>query len=46
MVIYASNPSTWEAEIGRFEFEANLVYKSECQDRFSKATKRNPASVN
>ena len=24
---HAFNPSTWEAEAGRFEFKASLVYK-------------------
>jgi hypothetical protein len=28
VVVHAFNPSTWEAEAGRFlEFEASLVYK-------------------
>jgi hypothetical protein len=27
VVAHAFNPSTWEAEAGRFEFKASLVYK-------------------
>jgi hypothetical protein len=27
MVTHAFDPSTWEAEAGRFEFKASLVYK-------------------
>jgi hypothetical protein len=27
MVVYMFNPSIQEAEAGRYEFEANLVYK-------------------
>ena len=43
MVVHVFNPSTWEAEAGRFfEFEASLVYK--VSSRTAIATQRNPVS--
>jgi hypothetical protein len=39
-VLHAFNPSTWEAEAGRSEFEANLVYR--VNYRTARATQRNP----
>jgi hypothetical protein len=45
MVAHAFNPSTWEAEAGRFsEFEASLVYR--VSSRTARATQRNPVSKN
>jgi hypothetical protein len=38
----AFNPSTWEAEAGRSEFETNLVYK--VSFRPARATQRDPVS--
>jgi hypothetical protein len=41
MMVHAFNPSTWEAEAGRFlEFEASLVYR--VSFRTARATQRNP----
>jgi hypothetical protein len=43
VVAHAFNPSTWEAEAGRFlEFEASLVYK--VSSRTAGAIQRNPVS--
>jgi hypothetical protein len=43
VVANAFNPSTWEAEAGRFlEFEGSLVYK--VSSRTARATQRNPVS--
>jgi hypothetical protein len=40
---HAFNPSTWEAESGRFlEFEASMVYK--VSSRTARAIQRNPVS--
>jgi hypothetical protein len=45
VVAHTFNPSTWEAEAGRFqEFEASLVYK--VSSRKARATQRNPVSKN
>jgi hypothetical protein len=47
VVAHAFNPSTWEAEAGRFrisEFEASLVYR--VSSRTARATQRNPVSEN
>jgi hypothetical protein len=45
MVAHAFNPSTWEAEAGRFlSSEASLVYK--VSSRTARATQRNPVSKN
>ena len=42
-VSLAFNPSTWEAEVGKFsEFEANLVCR--VSSRRARATQRNPVS--
>jgi hypothetical protein len=42
-VTHAFNPSTWEAEAGRFfEFEASLVYR--VSSRTARAIQRNPVS--
>jgi hypothetical protein len=42
-VAHTFNPSTWEAEAGRFlEFEASLVYR--VSFRTARATQRNPVS--
>jgi hypothetical protein len=38
VVVYAFNPSTWEAEIS--EFEASLVYR--VSSRTARTTQRNP----
>ena len=42
MVVHTFNPSTWEAETGRFlsEFKASLVYK--VSSRTARAIQRNP----
>jgi hypothetical protein len=40
VVAHIFNPSTWEAEAGRFEFEASLIYR--VSFRTSRATQRNP----
>jgi hypothetical protein len=40
VVAHAINPGTWEAEAGRSEFEASLVYKVSA--RTARATQRNP----
>jgi hypothetical protein len=42
VVAHAFNPSTREAEAGRSEFEASLVYK--VSSRTARAVQRNPAS--
>jgi hypothetical protein len=43
MVAHAFNPSTWEAEAGRFlSFEASLAYK--VSSRTARAIQRNPVS--
>ena len=40
-MVWAFNPSIWEAEAGRFfEFEASLVYR--VSSRTARATQRNP----
>jgi hypothetical protein len=44
MVAHAFNPSTREAEAGRFLFKASLVYR--VSSRISRATQRNPVSEN
>jgi hypothetical protein len=45
VVAHAFNPSTWEAEAGRFfEFEASLVDK--VSSRTARAIQRNPVSKN
>jgi hypothetical protein len=45
VVAYAFNPSTWEAEAGRFlSFEASLVYR--VSSRTARAAQRNPVSEN
>ena len=45
MVVYAFNPSTWEAEAGGSQFEASLVYI--VSFRTTRAvTKRNPVLKN
>jgi hypothetical protein len=46
MVTNAFNPSTWEAERGRWisEFEASLIYK--VSSRTARATQRNPVLKN
>jgi hypothetical protein len=45
VVAHAFNPSTWEAEAGRFsEFKASLVYR--VSSRTARATQRNPVSKN
>jgi hypothetical protein len=41
VVLYTFNPSTQEAEAGRSEFEARLVYRVNYIYRTAKATKRN-----
>ena len=38
----AFNPSTWEAEASRSEFEASLVYR--VSSRITRATQRDPGS--
>jgi hypothetical protein len=40
VVAHTFNPSTQEAEAGRFEFEASLVYK--VSSRTARAIQRNP----
>ncbi|EGW05469.1 hypothetical protein I79_010035 [Cricetulus griseus] len=35
-----------QRQVDLWEFKANLVYRSECQDRLSKTTQRNPVSKN
>jgi hypothetical protein len=42
VVVCTFNPSTWEAEAGRFEFEASLVYR--VSSRTARAIQRNPVS--
>ena len=43
MVVHVFNPSTREAEAGRFsEFEASLVYR--VSSRTARTTQRNPVS--
>jgi hypothetical protein len=42
VVAHAFNLSTQEAEAGRFEFEASLVYR--VSSRTARATQRNPVS--
>jgi hypothetical protein len=43
VVVYAFNPSTWEAEAGGFlEFETSLVYR--VSSRTTRTTQRNPVS--
>jgi hypothetical protein len=49
VVVHAFNPSTWEAEAGRFlssrpELEASLVYK--VSSRTARAIQRKPVSKN
>ena len=39
MVVHAFNPSTWEAEAGRSEFKASLVYR--ISFRTARVTQRN-----
>jgi hypothetical protein len=47
VVAHAFNPSTWEAEAGRFLFEASLVYRvSSRTARATRAIQRNPVSKN
>jgi hypothetical protein len=43
VVAHAFNPSTWEAEAGKF-LKASLVYK--VSSRTARATQRNPVSKN
>jgi hypothetical protein len=40
VVAHAFNPSTWEAEAGRSEFEDSLVYR--VSSRTARAIQRNP----
>jgi hypothetical protein len=42
--MHAFNPSAWEAEAGRIEFEASLVYRM--GSRIARTTQRNPVSEN
>jgi hypothetical protein len=42
VVVHAFNPSTREAEAGRFEFKANLVYR--VSSRTARAIQRNHVS--
>ena len=42
MVAHAFDSSTWEAEAGRFEFKASLVYR--VNSRTARATQGNPVS--
>jgi hypothetical protein len=44
VVVHALNPSSWEAEAGRFlsSIEASLVYR--VSSRTARATQRNPVS--
>jgi hypothetical protein len=44
VVAHAFNLNTWEAEAGRFEFEASLVYR--VNSRTARATQRNLVSKN
>jgi hypothetical protein len=45
VVAHTFNPSTWEAEAGRYsEFKANLVYR--VSSRTARAAQRNPVSKN
>ena len=46
MVVHTFNPSTWEAEAGRWisEFKASLVYR--VSSRTARAIQRNPDSKN
>jgi hypothetical protein len=44
MVAHAFNPSTWEAEAGRFLSSRLLVYK--VSSRTARAIQRNPVSEN
>jgi hypothetical protein len=42
--VHTFNPSTWEAERGRSEFKASLVYRG--SSRAARTTQRNPALKN
>jgi hypothetical protein len=42
VVVHAFNPSTQEAEAGRSEFEASLVYR--VSSRIARATQKTPVS--
>jgi hypothetical protein len=46
VVVHAFNPSTWEAEAGRWisKFKASLIYR--VSSRTARATQRNPVSKN
>jgi hypothetical protein len=42
VVAHAFNPSIWEAEAGRAEFEGSVVYRA--SSKMARATQRNPVS--
>jgi hypothetical protein len=45
VVVHAFNPSTWEAEAGRF-LSSRPAWSTKVSSRTAKATQRNPVSKN